>query len=107
MVVDGLTKGRADRTPLATAMSGSYILNHVCHEYEEPTTTPTGQSVQREAVAAPSLRQPEGQGRPTTITTCKPYGNQINPLNLNFITGNPKATHQLHIWYNMPTFNGR
>ena len=59
MVVDGLTKGRADRTPLAAIMSGSYILNHVCHEYKEPTTTTTGQYLQREAVAAPPLRQPD------------------------------------------------
>ena len=34
MVTDGLTKGRADRTPLAAIMSGSYILNHVCPLYK-------------------------------------------------------------------------
>ena len=61
----------------------------------------------REAVAAPPLRRPEGQGRPTTTTTLEPYGNQINPLSLNFVTGNPKATNQLHTWYSMPTSNGR
>ena len=59
MVVDGLTKGRADRTPLATIMSGSYILNHVCHEYKEPSTTTGDQCARREAVAAPLLRQPD------------------------------------------------
>ena len=59
MVADGLTKGRADRTPLAAIMSGSYILNHVCHEYKEPTTTTTGQYMQREAVVASSPRRPD------------------------------------------------
>ena len=59
MVVDGLTKGRADRTPLAAIMSGSYILNHVCHEYKEPSTTITGQYMQREAVVASSPRRPD------------------------------------------------
>ena len=59
LVADGLTKGRADRTPLVNIMSGAYILSHVCHEYKEPSTTTSGQYVQRGAAAAPLLRQPD------------------------------------------------
>ena len=42
MVADGLTKGSADRAPLASIMDGIYELQHAVHEYKEPsTTTPT------------------------------------------------------------------
>ena len=59
MVADGLTKGRADRTSLIQMMHGAYNLDHVCHEYKEPsTTTPSDQCVQRAPVAAPPLRVP-------------------------------------------------
>ena len=57
MVADGLTKGRADRTALINMMHGNYELDHTCHEYSEPSTaTSSNQCVQREPVAASSLR---------------------------------------------------
>ena len=37
MVADGLTKGTADRAPLAAIMDGHYKLDHAVHEYVEPT----------------------------------------------------------------------
>ena len=39
MVADGLTKGTADRAPLASIMDGIYDLQHAVHEYCEPTAT--------------------------------------------------------------------
>ena len=64
MVADGLTKGRADRTALIKMMHGSFVLDHIAHEYKEPSTNTrtSSQYVQREAAAAAAatpLRQPD------------------------------------------------
>ena len=57
MVADGLTKGRADRAPLISVMHGNYALDHICHEYSEPSTAVLEeQYVQRDPVVAPSPR---------------------------------------------------
>ena len=39
MVADGLTKGTADRSPLAAIMDGTYNLHYNVHEYCEPSAT--------------------------------------------------------------------
>ena len=61
MVADGLTRGRADRIALVNMMHGSFVLNHICHEYKETSTntTTSSQHAQREAAAATPLRQPD------------------------------------------------
>ena len=57
MVADGLTKGRSDRTALINMMHGRYDLDHVCHEYAEPSTAAAdNQCLQREPVVASSPR---------------------------------------------------
>ena len=57
MVADGLTKGRSDRTALIHMMHGHYDLDHVCHEYAEPSTAAAdSQCRQREPVVASSPR---------------------------------------------------
>ena len=38
MVVDGLTKGSADRSALSAIMDGEHNLHHAVHEYKEPSS---------------------------------------------------------------------
>ena len=41
MAADGLTKGSADRTALASIMDGHYKLHYEVHEFREPTKSAT------------------------------------------------------------------
>ena len=52
MVADGLTKGTADRSPLAAIMDGTYNLHYNVHEYREPTAT--GSSAPHASVSEPT-----------------------------------------------------
>ena len=52
MVADGLTKGTADRAPLAAIMDGAYELHYDVHEYREPTAT--GPSAPNASVSEPT-----------------------------------------------------
>ena len=39
IAVDGLTKGSADRSALASIMDGDYKFHHAVHEFREPSTS--------------------------------------------------------------------
>ena len=66
MVADGLTKGTADRSPLAAIMDGTYNLHYNVHEYCEPSAT--GSSAQVHFAPDVYFQEPALQATAETVS---------------------------------------